>query len=97
MISKSSFSFWREFYWGEWNKLGQIENFGIKISTNGNFYIGTFKENKMDGMGIYLFADKSRNIFDQKKLTKESYLKNMVKYNKDIADLKLYETVIFAF
>lgn len=48
-----------DFYWGEWDRYGNQEGFGIKIFSNGAFYFGTFKQNKMDGVGIFLFPDKS--------------------------------------
>ena len=93
MVINSPFSFWREYYWGEWNSLGQIEGFGMKIYSNGNFFIGTFKNNKMDGIGAYVFANKIEKIEKNFYSCNEDYIKNIVKYNKDYADLKLYETV----
>ena len=51
-----------EFYWGEWNYSGKKEGFGIKIFSNGNFYFGSFKDNKMHGLGLYTYADNSAQI-----------------------------------
>ena len=51
-----------EFYWGEWNSHGKKEGFGIRLSSNGNFYFGTFKNDKMEGLGLYAFADKTNEI-----------------------------------
>ena len=36
-----------EFYWGEWNSHGKKEGFGIRLSSNGNFYFGTFKNGEL--------------------------------------------------
>jgi hypothetical protein len=47
-----------EFYWGEWNSYGKKEGFGIRLSSNGNFYFGIFKNDKMEGLGLFAFADK---------------------------------------
>ena len=58
MITNLSDPLDTEFYWGEWNSFGKKEGFGIQLSSNCNFYFGTFKDDKMDGLGLYIFADK---------------------------------------
>ena len=74
-----------EFYWGEWNSLGKKEGFGIKLSSYGNFYFGTFKDDKMDGLGIYAFADKGEN---EENISKEINFKKNYFYIKQFSDLE---------
>ena len=78
-----------EFYWGEWNSAGKKEGFGIKIFSNGNFYFGTFKDNKMHGLGLYAYADKSSqiNLFEIK--NKENLFKIKSSFSKNYSDLEV--------
>ena len=64
-----------DFYWGEWDLQGNMEGFGRKIFSNGGFYFGTFKKNKMDGIGIYLFSDQGNEISHIKLLGKKDKFK----------------------
>lgn len=61
-----------EYYWGDWNKEGKKEGFGIKIFQNGNFYFGTFQDDEMQGIGLLCFADqrtdKYLNFFGDEEL-----------------------------
>lgn len=45
-----------DFYWGELDHQGNMEGFGSKIFSNGGFYFGTFKKNKMDGLGEIYYS-----------------------------------------
>ena len=71
MITNLSDPLDTEFYWGEWNSFGKKEGFGIQLSSNGNFYFGTFKDDKMDGLGLYIFADKE--IIEEKVSKKKNF------------------------
>ena len=73
-----------EFYWGKLNFLGKKEGFGIKIFLNGNFYFGTFKNDKMHGLGIYVFADKGENE-ENKKISLTKFI-NDFQYSKQFFD-----------
>ena len=77
-----------EFYWGEWNYSGKKDGFGIKIFSNGNFYFGTFKNNKMHGLGLYAYADNSAriNCFDIKKRENLFLIKSY--FSKNFSDLE---------
>ena len=85
MISDPSNNKNLEFYWGEWDLSGNMEGFGIKISSNGNFYFGTFKNNKMHGIGIYVFADKREKnlIFSNRHSKKMDFKKNIYQSKHD--------------
>jgi len=54
-----------------------------------------FKNNKMDGIGVFVFSnkheilDKNRNL----KYFKKDEIKNIIKFNKNKANYKLYETI----
>ena len=75
-----------EFYWGQWNSYGKKEGFGMKIFLNGNFYFGTFKDDEMHGLGLYVFADKGENE-ENKQISKEKF-KDNVYYSKQFFDLE---------
>jgi hypothetical protein len=72
-----------EFYWGEWNSCGKKEGFGIRLTSNGDFYFGTFKNDKMEGLGLYAFVDRTNeiNLIDVK--NKEMIFKIRSFYSKE--------------
>jgi len=74
-IIKKSDSSILDFYWGEWDPKGKMEGFGIKIFSNGGFYFGTFKKNKMDGIGIYFFPERSKDLLLLDLLDKKNQFK----------------------
>lgn len=96
-----------EFYWGEFNSLGKKEGFGINLSSNGNFYFGSYYNNKMDGLGLFAFAKKkakkdnsenfsfyfSKQFYDINKRNVENKIKKNKKSLNDInnKDLNEYE------
>lgn len=79
----------KEFYWGSWDPKGKKEGFGIQIFSSSAFYFGTFKANKMHGIGIYLFKNKrkelSLNLEDKKSEFKLnfSYSKSFKKFDNN--------------
>ena len=85
MITNLSDPLDTEFYWGEWNSFGKKEGFGIQLSSNGNFYFGTFKDDKMDGLGLYIFADKE--IIEEEVSKKKNFKINYY-YSKKFSDLE---------
>jgi len=60
------------FYYGEWDSSFKMHGFGIMIFPNGNFYLGTFKNNKMDGLGQLIFAN---NYENKEKILKDEMTK----------------------
>ena len=42
----------KEFYWGEWNTLGEKTGLGKMIKEDGSVYFGFFERNKFDGQGV---------------------------------------------
>jgi len=72
-----------DFYWGNWDPSGNHEGFGIKLFSYGGFYFGTFKKNKMNGVGIYLFPDKSNEIHIPTSQKKEDQFKMKLAYSKN--------------
>lgn len=101
MITKSTSLYIKQFYYGEWNSLGKKEGFGIKIFSNGNFYFGTFKNDKMHGLGLFIFEDKAisnsnfhfcfynrKNIFNiRTQVSKEFSDLEIRKFEEDIGTL----------
>lgn len=43
-----------EFYWGEWNLSYKKHGFGFLITSKNDFYLGTFKDNVIDGVGLLI-------------------------------------------
>lgn len=48
-----------ELYWGEWNLSYKKHGFGFLISTKSDFYLGTFKDNVMDGVGLLIINNQN--------------------------------------
>ncbi len=48
-----------EIYWGEWNLKNKKHGFGFLISTKQDFYLGTFKDNIMDGVGLMIINNQN--------------------------------------
>ena len=90
MFSDSSNPYDMEFYWGGWNTLGKKEGFGIKIFLNGNFYFGTFKDDLMHGLGLYIFADKGEN--KENKIISVDKFMDDVYYSKQFFDTEKRRT-----
>jgi hypothetical protein len=62
------------FYYGEWDSSFNMHGFGIMIFSNGNFYLGTFRNNKMDGLGHFVFAI---NFEDKEKIIGNNFTKDL--------------------
>lgn len=88
------------YYYGEWSSSYKMEGFGIKIFSNGNFYMGTFKNNKMDGLGFFVFANKYKNkekIKERNLTIEESYKIDIFlsKENFDFENNEISSTDLF--
>jgi hypothetical protein len=44
----------KEYYWGEWNLLGEKNGLGKLIKEDGSVYIGLFHHNKFEGKGVLI-------------------------------------------
>ena len=55
LISKN----FSEFYWGEWNLNYKKHGFGILVTSKEDFYLGTFKDNNIDGVGLLIINNKN--------------------------------------
>lgn len=51
-----------EIYWGEWNLNYKKHGFGLLITTKQDFYLGTFKENVIDGVGLLIINNQNISI-----------------------------------
>ncbi len=93
-----------EFYWGEWNLKFKKHGFGFLISTKSDFYLGTFKDNVMDGVGLLIINNKnlSTKIVNNASLSLNNNINNVNNIsnnndNKKILENKdSMETQIFA-
>ncbi len=50
------------YYYGDWNLKGEKNGFGIMITKNKDLYFGTFDNNQINGIGIFLKEFSNRKI-----------------------------------
>lgn len=50
-----------ETYWGEWNMSFQKHGYGLKIVGKDIFYLGSFKNDEINGLGILIYNIKNKN------------------------------------
>ena len=48
-----------ELYWGEWNLNYKKHGFGFLITAKSDFYLGTFKDNIMEGVGLLVINNQN--------------------------------------
>lgn len=73
-----------EYYWGNWNLSLEKHGFGIYLNSEGHLYIGNFKENKLNGFGIFIFNSNLENNFISSEKKGVNYIQINQKYFKDL-------------